>query len=416
MDDFLLEVKNVSKQFALHEHGKSNLKELIAYALSGKKNNNKIFIALDHVSFQLKKGEALGIIGKNGAGKSTLLKILSGVTSPNEGEVNFYGKAVSILDVGAGFHPELTGRENIYLSAPLYNYSRKEIDTKFNDIVDFSGIENFIDEPVKNYSAGMYLRLAFSIIAFLEADIYLLDEVINVGDANFQNKCKIRLQELLSAGKSLLISSHNLNEILSLCNRIVLLENGRIIETGGTEVIQKYLSQSLPHYSGFTHENFFSLEEIPGAAKNLKGISLLGWGLSEFIEAANGINISSPLKIYLEIQLEKTDHYAIRLKFFDSTGVMAFGCSTLNQLAELKQAGNYRVEFTIPANILNERMYHADITVGNSSTQEVLWRADKFLTFKMANESNGENSPFQRDSLQGIVKPAIATSIFKIQY
>lgn len=413
MEDVLLDVKNVSKRYALHEQRSSSIKELIVRKLSGKKNKHKEFIALNDVSFQLKKGEALGIIGKNGAGKSTLLKILSGITPLTGGEVNFYGKAVSILDVGAGFHPELTGRENVYLSAPLYHYSPREIDGRFNDIVTFSGIGNFIDVPVKNYSAGMYLRLAFSIIAFLEADIYLIDEVINVGDANFQNKCKNRLQELITAGKSLLISSHNLNEILSLCNRIALLENGQIVETGGTEVIQKYLSQSLPHYYHFTKGNFYSMEEIPSMTKNMQGIKLLHWGLSELTETTNGISISSPLKIFIEIKLETIHHTAIRLKFFDSTGVMVFSCTTLNQQTELAQPGNYRIEFTIPANIFNERMYHADITIGNSKTLEVLFRADKFLTFKMANEVDEENTSRQRDSLQGIVKPLITTAIYK---
>ena len=246
MDEPVLEVKHVSKTFRLHSAHADTIKGALSGFFSPAQRKANTFVALNDISFNVYKGEALGIIGENGAGKSTLLRVLAGIIPPDTGEINFYGHAVSILEVGTGFNPELTGSENIYLSASLYHFTRKKIEERFDEIVAFSGIGKFIDQPVKAYSSGMYLRLAFSILTCLDADIYLIDEVINVGDANFQTKCKKRMEDLIAQGKTLLIASHNMNEIVTLCGRIISLEKGSIVQSGSLEVIQKYMTQTLP--------------------------------------------------------------------------------------------------------------------------------------------------------------------------
>jgi lipopolysaccharide transport system ATP-binding protein len=210
-----------------------------AYGASGL---NETIWALKDVSFEVKQGEAVGIIGRNGAGKSTLLKILSRITEPTEGCVDLYGRVGSLLEVGTGFHPELTGRENIYLNGAILGMRRTEIEHKFDEIVDFAEIEKFLDTPVKHYSSGMYVRLAFSVAAHLEPEILLVDEVLAVGDAAFQKKCLGKIGDVAEEGRTVLFVSHNMATILSLCNEAYLLEQGRIVCNGTTEdVVGTYM-------------------------------------------------------------------------------------------------------------------------------------------------------------------------------
>lgn len=199
--------------------------------------------ALDNVSFALQQGEALGIIGRNGAGKSTLLKILSRVTAPTSGEVKVKGRIASLLEVGTGFHPELTGRENIYLNGAILGMSRAEVNRKLDEIVDFSGVEKFIDTPVKRYSSGMYVRLAFAVAAHLEPEILVVDEVLAVGDAEFQKKCLGKMSDVASGGRTVLFVSHNLAAVSNLCQTAILMDKGRILHSGETEgVVFKYMN------------------------------------------------------------------------------------------------------------------------------------------------------------------------------
>jgi len=201
--------------------------------------------ALKDVSFEVNRGEAVGIIGRNGSGKSTLLKILSRITAPTEGCVEVHGRLGSLLEVGTGFHPELTGRENIYLNGAVIGMKRAEVNRKFDEIVAFAEIEKFLDTPVKRYSSGMYVRLAFAVAAHLEPEILIVDEVLAVGDAQFQKKCLGKMGDVAREGRTVLFVSHNMSAIRQLCPRSMLLENGRILQAGpASEVIDSYLQST----------------------------------------------------------------------------------------------------------------------------------------------------------------------------
>ena len=207
-------------------------------------NKNESFWALNGINLEVKKGEAVGIIGTNGAGKSTLLKILSRVTAPTEGEVFLKGRVASMLEVGTGFHPEMTGRENIYMNGAILGMSRKEVDAKIEDIIEFSECRKFIDTPVKRYSSGMYVKLAFSVAAHLDADIMIMDEVLAVGDMKFQKKCLGKMGDAANnEGKTVLYVSHNMNTIRQLCTRCIVLKHGQIIFDGDVEEAIKIYSE-----------------------------------------------------------------------------------------------------------------------------------------------------------------------------
>jgi len=213
--------------------------------------------ALKDVSFEVKQGEVLGIIGRNGAGKSTLLKILSRVTAPTSGAVKVKGRVASLLEVGTGFHPELTGRENIYLNGAILGMSRREIDRKFDEIVDFAEVEKFIDTPVKRYSSGMYVRLAFAVAAHLEPEILVVDEVLAVGDAEFQKKCLGTMGDIAKGGRTVLFVSHNMSSIQALASRCLSLQNGVLAKDGPTqEIVEQYLALS------FEQRNYF-VKDLP---------------------------------------------------------------------------------------------------------------------------------------------------------
>ncbi|MGL4649338.1 MAG: ABC transporter ATP-binding protein, partial [Caldilineaceae bacterium] len=204
------------------------------------------FWALDDVSFEVKHGEALGIIGRNGAGKSTLLKILSRITKPTRGTATVYGRVGSLLEVGTGFHPELTGRENIYLNGAILGMTKRDIERHFDEIVAFAEVEQFLDTPVKRYSSGMYMRLAFAVAAHLEPEVLVVDEVLAVGDAAFQKKCLGKMSEVAKGGRTVLFVSHNMSAVKSLCANAVLLSRGRLMDYGPSDaVVQRYLEEGI---------------------------------------------------------------------------------------------------------------------------------------------------------------------------
>jgi homopolymeric O-antigen transport system ATP-binding protein len=261
MSELALQVQNLSKRYRISysggekNGGGSALRTLMSpfrYLISTlhEPAPSEIIWALKDVSFEVKAGEVLGILGRNGAGKSTLLKILSRITEPSSGRALVNGRVGSLLEVGTGFHPELSGRENIYLSGAILGMRKEEIDRKFDEIVDFAEVEQFIDMPVKRYSSGMYVRLAFSVAAYLEPDILLVDEVLAVGDVAFQQKCLTRIKSLTSDGMTILLVSHNLAAIQSSCNRAIFLLKGELVEDGPTlDVIQRY-QMSLQNRNG----------------------------------------------------------------------------------------------------------------------------------------------------------------------
>ncbi len=236
----------LSKRYRLGERRPfKSLRESLSGAfrrpLAGRRHREHIW-ALDAVSFEIAEGEAVGVIGRNGAGKSTLLKVLSRITQPTSGRAEVRGRIGSLLEVGTGFHPELTGRENISLNGAILGMKRAEIAAKFDEIVDFAGVERFIDTPVKRFSSGMYLRLAFAVAAHLEPEILLVDEVLAVGDLAFQKKCLGRMKSVSREGRTVLFVSHNLAAIRSLCSRALLLQDGRLEAAGpADEVIERYL-------------------------------------------------------------------------------------------------------------------------------------------------------------------------------
>ena len=255
----MIEIKNISKEYRLGAIGGRTLNAEIQTKLAklrGKEDpNSKIgsrqhaknerFLALDGVSFNVQPGEAVGIIGHNGAGKSTLLKLISRVTAPSAGEIVLRGRVASMLEVGTGFHPELTGRENVYLNGAILGMTKAEISRKFDQIVEFAEMEQFIDTPVKRYSSGMYVKLAFSVAAHLDSEIMIMDEVLAVGDAKFQNKCLERMKDLAESGRTILYVSHNMNTIRRLCKRVVVLAKGHLIHDGDpTSAIEKYLAET----------------------------------------------------------------------------------------------------------------------------------------------------------------------------
>jgi lipopolysaccharide transport system ATP-binding protein len=219
--------------------------------------------SLQDVSFSVSKGEVLGVIGRNGSGKSTLLKIMSRITEPTTGSVDVYGRVGALLEVGTGFHPELTGRDNIFLNGSILGMDRSEVRRRFDEIVDFSGVAPFLETPVKRYSSGMYLRLAFSVAAHLETEILLLDEVLAVGDADFQKKCAAKLLEAVKGGRTILLVSHDLLAVQNLCSRAIMLDSGRLVFDGGAaEAVEKYLASP---FTMTTPGKWLSLESAPRA-------------------------------------------------------------------------------------------------------------------------------------------------------
>jgi lipopolysaccharide transport system ATP-binding protein len=249
----IISVENIGKDYVIAHQGDGGSYRTLRDTISGwfqKRNQpapggSEIFSALNDVSFEVQQGEVLGIIGRNGAGKSTLLKILSRITEPTRGRVRLRGRVASLLEVGTGFHPELTGRENIFLNGAILGMSRAEIRKKFDEIVDFSGVEKFLDTPVKRYSSGMYVRLAFAVAAHLEPEILIIDEVLAVGDTEFQKKCLGKMEQVAGQGRTVLFVSHNLVSVEHLCSSCMLLKNGAISASGRPSyVIDQYLHQT----------------------------------------------------------------------------------------------------------------------------------------------------------------------------
>ena len=305
--------------------GKDDPNSLIG---SGKKNVKKgdRFLALDGISFEVYKGEALGIIGHNGAGKSTLLKLLSRVTAPSDGTISYNGRIASMLEVGTGFHPEMTGRENVYMNGAILGMTKAEIDAKMEDIIEFSEVREFIDTPVKRYSSGMYVKLAFSVAAHLDSEIMIMDEVLAVGDMAFQKKCLTKMREAAKKeGRTVLYVSHNMNTIRQLCDRCIVLEKGKVVFDGAVEdAIEIYLSNSdVPQTGMINYINIQRLEWLKNLRTKIRTIETgyinkeditfcIGEKIHLYIKWINELDVKS---ISLRIEFLKRDRSPIGTTF-----------------------------------------------------------------------------------------------------
>jgi len=337
------------------------------------------FWALRDVSFGVERGEALGIIGHNGAGKSTILKLLSSVTAPTSGEIVIDGRLSALIEIGSGFHPELSGRENVYLNGVLMGMRRREITTKLNSIVEFAGVEQFIDTPVKHYSSGMYLRLGFSIAAHLDPDILLLDEVLAVGDAAFQAKCLDRVTELKRAGTTIVFISHNLHAVSRLCQRTLLLRSGEILSAGPTnDVIAEYerilfnLTPSAPQGD--------PIIEQPQAAEV---VSLAFYDSHN--RRANSFRTGDSLRAVVEFKItEPIEDAVIEVYFYSVFGNMHCHFSTLAEGKRLSlMTGAGAIKFFCPEVALEAATFNVDVGIKRRGT-----RAAEFVDCKRAGVLN----------------------------
>ncbi|MGB0932809.1 MAG: ABC transporter ATP-binding protein [Lishizhenia sp.] len=245
-EDIAIKVTGLGKKYTIGKEKDGSLRSTLSGMFKSAAAKGNDFWALKDVNFEIKKGEVVGIIGKNGAGKSTLLKVLSQITKPTEGRIEINGRVASLLEVGTGFHPELTGRENIFLNGTILGMTRKEVKAKFDEIVEFSGVQKFIDTPVKHYSSGMYVRLAFAVAAHLEPEILIIDEVLAVGDAEFQKKCLGKMEDVAKEGRTVIFVSHNMSAVKELCSKGIKLINGQLHEEGQIdEIIENYIQDGI---------------------------------------------------------------------------------------------------------------------------------------------------------------------------
>jgi lipopolysaccharide transport system ATP-binding protein len=323
----------------------------------GQKNHGnqqgELIWALRDISFDVKQGEAVGLIGRNGAGKSTLLKILSRVTAPTSGVVKAKGRIASLLEVGTGFHGELTGRENIFLNGAIMGMSRAEVNRKFDEIVDFSGVEKFIDTPVKRYSSGMYVRLGFAVAAHLEPEILVVDEVLAVGDAEFQKKCLGKMNDVASDGRTVLFVSHNMGMINSLCTRAILLDAGGVALDGRvSEAIRRYYNKGMSSPFTVDHTN---AANPPG---DEYAVLLKGQVEDEQGNATGDVEISSPFTVKMKYQLKQDVPISpfANFHFYNAQGQIVFITGSNRQLSACEK-GVYEAICHVPGNLLNNDTY-----------------------------------------------------------
>ena len=357
MSNIVISVENLSKRYLIGELERyytirDSLTHLLNYPLrllnkKEIKEKEKEFIwALKDISFEVQHGDIVGIIGRNGAGKSTLLKILSRITPPTEGVVKLNGRVGSLLEVGTGFHPELTGRENIFLNGSILGMSKKEIERKFDEIVDFAEIEKFLDTPVKRYSSGMYVRLAFAVAAHMEPEILVVDEVLAVGDIQFQTKCLGKMDDVSKEGRTILFVSHNIASIQRLCSSCIYLQSGKLILNEKTdEVVDSYLRETIKSVeSGLLSERN---DRMGNGMIRFTSVKLLNGNGSEIITPQTGSSLTIKLE-YIKNNLIK-GNYIFQLSFLNQYGQRLFIClsrSTMNSLSKIPEGNAVHCHIT----------------------------------------------------------------------
>ncbi|HWB63226.1 MAG TPA: ABC transporter ATP-binding protein [Chitinophagales bacterium] len=385
-----VEISNVSKMYHLGEFSSSTIKDDLSrwwqrmrgkgdpmkQLAAGNQQQDKIHWALRNVSFDVKEGEVLGIIGKNGAGKSTLLKIISRVTAPTSGSIKIHGRIASLLEVGTGFHPDLSGRENIYQNGAILGMQKAEIDRKLDEIIDFSGVERFIDTPVKRYSSGMYVRLAFAVAAHLEPEILIVDEVLAVGDVEFQKKCLGKISDISTGqGRTVIFVSHNMTAVQSLCSSAVLLKGGALQSIGKTaDIINDYLNI----YSEIPSSKLWTEDDGPGNDKvTFRHVRIIPEGL---LTVEDEIAVDFSFNSYMT-----TGHVNISLHLYTLRGDLVFATVSPQQ-----NAVTALMHFTciIPGNFLNDETYLVTIMVVNEAKAAYVFEeALKFEVNEVPRES-----------------------------
>jgi lipopolysaccharide transport system ATP-binding protein len=387
MSDTIIKVDNLSKRYLL-KHQQSEryiaLRDVMANAIKnlGRKISSSTasnlkpqgreeeFYALKDVSLEVKRGDRVGIIGRNGAGKTTLLKLLSRITEPTNGRIEIKGRVASLLEVGTGFHPELTGRENIFLNGAILGMKKGEIKLKFDEIVDFAEIEKFLDTPVKRYSSGMYVRLAFAVAAHLEPEILIVDEVLAVGDAQFQKKCLGKMEEVGKGGRTVLFVSHNMNAILTLCKRCLILNNGRLVaDQPPYKAIQMYLGGSVCS-SSFVRP------------RRLNGKPTFVSGRLRMIDD----EVNTKIHIDLEIESDEERRVSLDLRLIDDigrpVGYGSLGAFNENELLKIGK-GVTSIMLDFPTGQLADGTYYICIDLTQPDV-EYYDRVDNYLSFEIS--------------------------------
>jgi len=379
MTDTVIRVEGIGKRYHIGERARQSalLRDVLsnAFRRNGKRRSQDFIWAVRDVSFEVKQGEVVGLIGRNGAGKSTLLKLLARITRPTVGHAELHGRIASLLEVGTGFHPELTGRENIFLSGAILGMSKAEIVRKFDEIVAFSEVERFIDTPLKHYSSGMGMRLAFAVAAHLEPEILLVDEVLSVGDASFQKKCLGKMQDVSRGGRTIIFVSHNMTALKRLCTRAVWLDGGQIVENGEAgEVVRCYLQRN-------TVANLQSLWEDERTAPGDDRVRLRSVRLLPQDDSSDHITVHTPLQIeftYWNYVPDAVLNVSMILNNLEE--VCAF--ATASDFAP-RPVGLIRHTLEIPGNLLNTGSYYVNMIIVKDTSVGLLFQ-NNVLAFEVA--------------------------------
>ena len=383
----IIQVKHLSKKYRIGmDRGYKTFSESIVNLLKSPlktikniRKHNDIFWALKDINFEVNRGEILGIIGRNGAGKSTLLKILSRITQPTEGEIALRGRVGSLLEVGTGFHPELTGRENIYFNGAILGMKKQEIKNKFDEIVEFSGVKKFLDTPLKRYSSGMQVRLAFSVAANMDPEILLIDEVLAVGDIEFQKKCLGKMKDVATGGRTVLFVSHNMGAVSSLCSRSIALQNGMIIYEGDVD-------DAIRNYTGdiLTNRRMEWLGEAGDENVKLLHTWVCSLNYEGFFDTASNIEIGIEIEV-----LKSVDGLILGFTLFSSFGYeLAYTLYDDDKKppCEIVLPGKLIKKFLIPSNTLAQGLYRIEFDVGIHLKKRIAFSVGD-LSFKVENIS-----------------------------
>jgi lipopolysaccharide transport system ATP-binding protein len=363
-----------------------------------RRNRKEAFWALKDISFEVTEGEVLGVIGPNGAGKSTLLKILSRITRPTVGQAEIHGRIGSLLEVGTGFHPELTGRENVFLNGSILGMSKREIQSKFDEIVSFAEIERFLDTPVKHYSSGMYVRLAFAVAAHLDPEILFVDEVLAVGDASFQQKCLGKMKDVAHQGRTILFVSHNMAAVRALCRTAIFLKDGTVVSCGNiVTVVDNYLrSVSRAAVRQWRDRR---------ATARKDAVRLLYVRITP-PEGKTEITVDTGLQIEIGLENLLDDiNLGCTVYLINREGVLVFESGHIISSDHDSRRGSYHLKGTIPSHLLNAGGYSMDIVLGKDQRYPLL-RIDEVVSFEVENTATGRGA--NMNVAPGVVRPLLS--------